>query len=189
MFLLPFPSLTKQTLKTSKSNITATPHAAQPTHTTQPTPNPPPPHHKMATYSRHHPTSRPIPTKTLPITMPHSKSPLSTYPYPVSRVAASPPDSSSYSSSRHSSGQTYSVPSTTRSAHSSRHSQRSGSSSYAPSAYNDDDREYARGGAAGVDVTEMLSDRMDRLDVSGRKVGMDRHVVRQAQEYVSHPPF
>ena len=25
---------------------------------------------------------------------------------------------------------------------------------------------------------------MDRLDVSGRKVGMDRHVVRQAQEYV-----
>ena len=138
----------------------------------------------MATYSRHHPTSRPIPTKTLPITMPTSKAPLSTYPYPVSRVAASPPDSSSYSSSRHSGpSNTYSVPSTSRSAYSSR-SQRSGSSSYAPSAYNDDDRDHQRG-AAGVDVTEMLSDRMDRLDVSGRKMGMDRHVARQAQEYVS----
>ena len=28
---------------------------------------------------------------------------------------------------------------------------------------------------------------MDRLDVSGRKMGMDRHVARQAQEYVFLP--
>lgn len=114
----------------------------------------------MATYSRYDRHST-MPTKApLPISMP-SKAP--DYGYPVSRAAASPPEYSDTSSSsgRHS-GRSYSA--------------RSGSS-YAPSHASDDYRSHRD--AAGVDVVDMLSERMDR---AFDPIRMDKSMARQAQE-------
>jgi biogenesis of lysosome-related organelles complex 1 subunit KXD1 len=88
--------------------------------------------------------------KTLPITMP-SKTPA--YHYPVSRVALSPPemsDSSTYSGSR-SSGRSY-------------------------SALSNDYDSYSS--ASGVDVVDMLSDRMN---TAFDPIRMDQSLARQAQ--------
>ena len=88
--------------------------------------------------------------KTLPITMPSKTPP---YHYPLSRVALSPPemsDSSTYSASR-SSGRSYSAR----------------SSDY--DSYNS---------ASGVDVVEMLSERMN---TAFDPIRMDQSLARQAQ--------
>lgn len=110
-----------------------------------------------ATASRHY-SSYAAPHKTLPITMP-SKAPA--YHHPVSRVALSPPelsDSSTYSGSR-SSGRSYS-------AH---------SSEYAASQSGDYDSYNSH---PGVDVVDMLSDRMNS---AFSPIKMDQSLVRQAQ--------
>ncbi|RMZ87346.1 hypothetical protein DV736_g5427, partial [Chaetothyriales sp. CBS 134916] len=111
----------------------------------------------MATYSRHSQRYA-VPTQALPITMP-SKAPA--YDYPVSRVALSPPDySDTASSSGRHSGRSYS-------AH---------SSTYALSHASD---EYYSHRDAGVDVVDMLSERMDR---AFNPIRMDKSLARQAQD-------
>ena len=108
------------------------------------------------TASRHY--AYPTAHKTLPITMP-SKAPA--YHYPVSRGGLSPPemsDSSTYSGSR-SSGPSYSVR----------------SSDYAASHGSDYDSYTSH---SGVDVVDMLSERMDS---AFDPIGMDKSLARQAQ--------
>ncbi|EXJ67707.1 uncharacterized protein A1O5_09053 [Cladophialophora psammophila CBS 110553] len=111
-----------------------------------------------ATYSRH-PTSYATHQKTLPITMPSGKAPV--YSYPQSRVLDSPelPETgTSYGGSRPSAG-SYSV-----------------RSSYAPSHHSSGDCDsYAH---AGVDVVDMLSDKMN---AAFDPIRMDRSLAKQAQ--------
>lgn len=111
----------------------------------------------MATTSSRHYSSYPTAHKPLPITMP-SKAPA--YNYPLSRVALSPPemsDSSTYSESR-SSGRSYSAR----------------SSDYAGSQSSDYDS-YSN---SGVDVVDMLSERMNS---AFDPIRMDKSLARQAQ--------
>jgi len=114
-----------------------------------------------ATVSRHH-SGYAATHKTLPITMPSKGT---SYTYPVSRVAvAGSPiefsDSSTTSSgSRHSSG---------------RSSARS--SDYAASQYDDDFDNYKL--QSGVDVVDMLS---ERLNTAFDPMRMDKSLARQAQ--------
>lgn len=134
----------------------------------------------MATYSRHH-ANYATPTKTLPITMPPKALP---YPYPVSRVAISPPEYSDSSSagSRHGGGTSagsYSVRSSTsgRSSHSG--------SSNGGSDYDKYDVGSRYGGSVrgrervDVDPVEMLTESMDKISDFSK---MDRSMARQAQE-------
>lgn len=113
----------------------------------------------MAATSRRHYSYAPAPQKTLPITMP-SKAPA--YHYPVSRIAMSPPEmsdsSTTYSGSR-SSGQSYSAR----------------SSSYAASQSSDYD---SYNSASGVDVVDMLSERMNS---AFEPIRMDKSLAKQAQ--------
>lgn len=113
----------------------------------------------MATSARRHYTHAPMAHKALPISMP-SKAPA--YHYPVSRIAMSPPEmsdsSTAYYDSR-SSGQSYSV----------------GSDSYAAS-QNSDYESYKS--ASGVDVSDMLSERMN---TAFEPLRMDKAVAKQAQ--------
>ena len=112
----------------------------------------------MATTASRHYTSYATPTKTLPITMP-SKTPA--YNYTVSRVPMSPPemsDSSTYGGSR-SSGRSYSARSSDYAA-----SQSSDYDSYNPH--------------SGVDVVDMLSERMNS---AFDPIRMDKSLARQAQ--------
>jgi biogenesis of lysosome-related organelles complex 1 subunit KXD1 len=111
----------------------------------------------MATTASRHYSSYPTPHKALPITMP-SKAPA--YNYSLSRVALSPPemsDSSTYSESR-SSGRSYSAR----------------SSDYAGSQSSDYDS-YSH---SGVDVVDMLSERMNS---AFDPIRMDKSLARQAQ--------
>lgn len=108
------------------------------------------------TTSRHY--SYATPPKTLPITMP-SKAPA--YHYPISRVAMSPPEmseSSTYSGSR-SSGRSYSAR----------------SSDYAASQSSDYE---SYNSASGVDVVDMLSERMN---TAFDPIRMDESLARQAK--------
>ena len=113
-----------------------------------------------AVASRHRPHGNYAPAqKPLPITMPSKPSGMN---YPQARVAFSPvegSDVSTYSSrgSRHSAG-SYSV------------------SSYAGSQSSNDDYSYQS--ASGVDVVDMLSERMDR---AFDPIRMDRNLVKQTQ--------
>ncbi len=113
----------------------------------------------MATTARRQYSYAPAPHKTLPITMP-SKAPA--YHYPVSRIAMSPPEmsdsSTTYSGSR-SSGQSYSARSSSCAA--------SQSSDY--ESYNS---------ASGVDVVDMLSERMNS---AFEPIRMDKSLAKQAQ--------
>jgi hypothetical protein len=113
----------------------------------------------MATAAPRHYSSYATPHKTLPITMP-SKAPA--YHYPVSRVVAmSPPemsDSSTYSGGR-SSGRSYSAR----------------SSDYAASQSSDYDSYNSH---SGVDVVDMLSERMN---TAFDPIRMDKSLARQTQ--------
>jgi len=112
----------------------------------------------MATTARRQYSYAPAPQKTLPITMP-SKAPA--YHYPVSRIAMSPPEmsdsSTTYSGSR-SSGQSYSAR----------------SSNYAASQSSDE----GYNSASGVDVVDMLSERMNS---AFEPIRMDKSLAKQAQ--------
>jgi biogenesis of lysosome-related organelles complex 1 subunit KXD1 len=111
----------------------------------------------MATTASRHYSSYATPHKTLPITMP-SKAPAYHYP---SRVAMSPPemsDSSTYGGSR-SSGRSYSAR----------------SSDYAASQSSECD---SYNSASGVDVFDMLSERMN---TAFDPIRMDQSLARQAQ--------
>ncbi|KAL9107504.1 MAG: hypothetical protein Q9227_007606 [Pyrenula ochraceoflavens] len=115
---------------------------------------------------RHHHHSSyyaPAPHKTLPITMP-SKSQAGGGYYPVSRVAVSPPDLSDASTVSGSRGASREAPS----------SYSANSSSYAPSFSND----YESCSAGGVDVVDMLSDRMNSAFEPMR---LDRSLATQAK--------
>jgi biogenesis of lysosome-related organelles complex 1 subunit KXD1 len=110
-----------------------------------------------ATASRHY-SSYATPQKILPITMP-SKAPA--YHYPNSRIAASPPemsDSSTYGASR-ASGRSYSAR----------------SSDYAASQSSDYDSYNSQ---SGVDVVDMLSERMN---TAFDPIRMDKSLARQTQ--------
>jgi len=113
----------------------------------------------MAATSRRQYSYAPAPQKTLPITMP-SKAPA--YHYPVSRIAMSPPEmsdsSTTYSGSR-SSGQSYSAR----------------SSNYAASQSSDYD---SYNSASGVDVVDMLSERMNS---AFEPIRMDKALAKQSQ--------
>lgn len=113
-----------------------------------------------AAASRHHYSYSPSPYKTLPITMP-SKSPAGYY--PVSRVAVSPPDLSDAStvSGGRTSAASYSV----------------NSDSYAGSVSGD--YETSSGGSYnGVDVVDMLSDRMNS---AFDPIRLDKNLAKQAK--------
>ena len=112
----------------------------------------------MATTASRHYSSYPTSHKPLPITMP-SKAPAYNY-SPVSRVALSPPemsDSSTYSG--RSSGRSYSAL----------------SSDYAASQSSDYDSYNSH---SGVDVVDMLSERMNS---AFDPIRMDKSLARQAQ--------